>query len=125
MKLTTAEEEIMQILWELGEGTVRDVLEKYESKNPAYNTVSTLIKILEKKNYVSHKTYSNTHVFFPLIQKEEYAKNHLSKFVKEYFDNSFPAMASFFAKEKDLSIKELEGLLEDTRNELKKTKKTK
>jgi predicted transcriptional regulator len=113
MKLTTAEEEIMQILWELGEGTVRDVLEKYESKNPAYNTVSTLIKILEKKNYVSHKTYGNTHVFYPIVKKEEYAKNHLSKFVKEYFGNSFPAMASFFAKNNNITVEEFEEILEN------------
>jgi BlaI family transcriptional regulator, penicillinase repressor len=117
MKLTTAEEEIMQILWELGEGTVRDVLEKYELKNPAYNTVSTLIKILEKKNYVNHKTYGNTHVFYPIVQKEEYAKNHLSKFIKEYFDNSFPAMASFFAKNNNISIDEFEEILEKIKKE--------
>lgn len=120
MKLTTAEEEIMQILWELGEGTVRDVLEKYESKSPAYNTVSTLIKILEKKNYVSHKTYGNTHVFYPIVQKEEYAKNHLSKFMKEYFDNSFPAMASFFAKNNNISVEEFEEILENIKKGISK-----
>jgi predicted transcriptional regulator len=123
MKLTTAEEEIMQILWDLGEGTVRDVLEKYESKNPAYNTVSTLIKILEKKNYVSHKTYGNTHVFYPIVQKEEYAKNHLSKFVKEYFDNSFPAMASFFAKNNNLTVDEFEEILENIKKGIQQSKK--
>ncbi len=122
MKLTTAEEEIMQILWELGEGTVRDVLEKYESKNPAYNTVSTLIKILEKKDYVSHKTYGNTHVFYPIVQKEEYAKNHLSKFVKEYFDNSFPAMASFFAKNNNLTVDEFEEILENIKKGIQESK---
>jgi BlaI family transcriptional regulator, penicillinase repressor len=123
MKLTTAEEEIMQILWELGEGTVRDVLEKYESKNPAYNTVSTLIKILEKKNYVNHKTYGNTHVFYPIVQKEEYAKNHLSKFMREYFDNSFPAMASFFAKNNNISINEFEEILENIKKGIQESKK--
>jgi len=122
MKLTTAEEEIMQILWELGEGTVRDVLEKYESKTPAYNTVSTLIKILEKKNYVSHKTYSNTHVFYPIVQKEEYAKNHLSKFIKEYFDNSFPAMASFFAKNNNITVDEFEEILENIKKGIQESK---
>jgi BlaI family transcriptional regulator, penicillinase repressor len=123
MKLTTAEEEIMQILWELGEGTVRDVLEKYESKNPAYNTVSTLIKILEKKNYVSHKTYGNTHVFYPIVQKDEYAKNHLSKFMKEYFDNSFPAMASFFAKNNNITVDEFEEILENIKKGIQESKK--
>jgi BlaI family transcriptional regulator, penicillinase repressor len=123
MRLTTAEEEIMQILWELGEGTVRDVLEKYEFKNPAYNTVSTLIKILEKKNYVSHKTYGNTHVFYPIVQKEEYAKNHLSKFMKEYFDNSFPAMASFFAKNNNITVEEFEEILENIKKGIQESKK--
>jgi len=122
MKLTTAEEEIMQILWELGEGTVRDVLEKYESKNPAYNTVSTLIKILEKKNYVSHKTYGNTHVFYPIVKKEEYANNHLSKFMKEYFDNSFPAMASFFAKNNNITVDEFEEILENIKKGIQESK---
>lgn len=120
MKLTAAEEQIMQIVWQLGEGTVREILDKFVDKEPAYNTVSTLLKILEKKGFVDHKTYGNTYVFYPIINKDTYAKKNLKKLMKDYFNNSFPAMASFLVKEDDLSIEEIEEILEKTKDALKK-----
>jgi predicted transcriptional regulator len=84
------------------------------------NTVSTVLRILEKKEFVSHRTYGNVHVYYPLVSKEEYSKNQLFGLMKSYFNNSFPAMASFFAREKDLSIQDLEQLLEETRQEMSK-----
>jgi predicted transcriptional regulator len=117
MKLTTAEEEIMQILWELGKATVREVLDKYESKKPAYNTVSTLIKILEKKKFINHETYGNTYVFYPIVPKEDYTKKYLSKFLKDYFNNSFPAMTSFFVKHENLSMDEIEEIMKTIKKE--------
>ncbi len=122
MKLTTAEEEIMQILWKLKEATVREILNEFKDKEPAYNTVSTLIKILEKKEFASHKTYGNTYVFYPLVQKETYAKRNLTKLMKEYFNDSFPSMASFFAKENDLSVDDIEEILKQTKDEINKGK---
>ncbi|TCO08894.1 BlaI/MecI/CopY family transcriptional regulator [Natronoflexus pectinivorans] len=122
MQLTKAEEQIMQILWKLEEGPVRDVREQFPDPKPARNTVSTIIRILEKKGFVDHKTYGNVHVYFPLIKKEDYSKNQLFGLMNDYFNNSFPAMASFFAKEKDLSIRELEELMEQTKLELKQFK---
>ena len=125
MKLTKAEEQIMQILWDMGEGLVKDIRNRFEDPKPARNTVSTVVRILEKKGYVSHRAYSNVHIYYPLVSKGEYSKSQLFILMENYFDNSFPAMASFFAREKDLSIKELDMLLEDTRKELKKNKKRK
>ncbi len=121
MQLTKAEEQVMQILWEMNEGLVKDIRECFSDPKPARNTVSTIIRILEKKGYVGHKSFGNVHVYFPLVKKDEYSKNQLFGLMKNYFNNSFPAMASFFAREKDLSVKELEELLEETKSELAKS----
>jgi predicted transcriptional regulator len=118
MQLTKAEEEVMQILWTLKEGAVRDIRQQFEAPRPARNTVSTIIRILEKKGYVGYTPSGNTHIYYPLVQKEEYSKTQLFRLMKKYFNNSFPAMASFFAREKDLSAKELEELMEEAKREL-------
>ena len=125
MKLTKAEEQIMQILWDMGEGLVKDIRNRFEDPKPARNTVSTVVRVLEKKGYVAHRAYSNVHCYYPLVSKGEYSKSQLFGLMDSYFDNSFPAMASFFAREKDLSVKELDELLEDTKKEMKKRKKRK
>lgn len=125
MQLTKAEEQIMQILWEMGEGLVKDIREHFDEPKPVRNTVSTVVRILEKKGYVGHKAYGNVHLYHPLISRSEYSKSQLFGLMESYFNNSFPAMASFFAREKDLTIKELDELLEDTKKELKKDKKGK
>jgi predicted transcriptional regulator len=125
MKLTKAEEEIMQILWEMREGIVKDIRNKFDDPKPARNTVSTVMRILEKKGFVSHRAYGNSFIYYPLVSKSEYSGSQLFGLLEGYFNNSFPAMASFFAREKDLSISELEGLLEDTKKELSKRKKSK
>ena len=125
LQLTKAEEQIMQILWDLDEGLVKDIRDRFPEPKPSRNTVSTVVRILEKKNFVSHKAYGNVFVYFPLVTKEEYSKNQLFGLMENYFGNSFPAMASFFAREKDLSIRELDSLLADARNELIKDKKLK
>lgn len=125
MQLTKAEEQLMQILWGMGEGIVKDIRNEFPDPKPARNTVSTVIRILERKGFVGHKSYGNIHVYFPIVSKAEYSKNQLFGLMESYFNNSFPALASFFAREKDLSIKELEKLLEDTRKEISKSKKRK
>jgi predicted transcriptional regulator len=125
MQLTRAEEQVMQILWDLGEGLVKDIRDRFEEPRPARNTVSTVVRVLEKKGFIGHKAFSNIHLYYPLVSKREYSKNQLFGLMESYFDNSFPAMASFFAREKDLSMKELNGLLDVTRKELKKSKKRK
>lgn len=125
MQLTRAEEQIMQILWEMEEGIVKDIRNCFNDPKPARNTVSTVVRILERKGFVGHKAYGNVHVYRPLVSKSEYSRSQLFGLMENYFNNSFPAMASFFAREKDLTLKELDELLEDTRKQLSKNKKKK
>ena len=124
MQLTRSEEQVMQILWGLGEGLVKDILDKFDDPKPARNTVSTVVRILEKKGFVGHKDYGKVFVYYPLVQKKEYSGKQLIGLMNNYFNNSFPAMASFFAKENDLSIRDLELLLEETKKELVTRNKT-
>lgn len=125
MYLTKAEEQIMQILWDMENGLVKDIRNRFRDPKPARNTVSTVVRILERKGFVGHKAHGNRHIYYPLVSKSEYSKSQLFGLMENYFDNSFPAMASFFAREKDLTLKELEELLEDTTKALSKNKKSK
>lgn len=125
MQLTRAEEQVMQILWDLEEGLVKDIRERFDDPKPARNTVSTVVRILEKKGYVDHKSYGNVHLYFPVVSRDDYSRSQLFELLEGYFDNSFSAMASFFAREKDLSVAELEELLVETRKELSAVKEGK
>ncbi|OQB60819.1 MAG: Penicillinase repressor [Bacteroidetes bacterium ADurb.Bin145] len=125
MRLTKAEEQIMQILWDMEEGLVKDIRNRFSDPKPARNTVSTVVRVLERKGFVGHRAYSNVHIYYPLVSKSEYSKHQLFGLMENYFNNSFPALASFFAREKDMSIKDLEELMEDTKNEMKKSKRKK
>ena len=117
-ELTKAEEQVMQILWDMKEAIVRDIVDRFEEPRPAYNTVSTVLRVLEKKGIVDHKAYGTTYVYFPLISKKEYSKFQFSNLIKNYFNGSFPKMAAFFAKENNLSIHELEEMMEMAKDEL-------
>ena len=125
MHLTKAEEQIMLILWEMEEGIVKDIRDQFKNRKPARNTISTVVRVLEKKGFVGHKVYSNIHLYYPLIKKNEYSKSLLFELVDNYFDGSFPTMASFYVREKDLSARELEELQTDTKKAMKKNKKKK
>ncbi len=111
-ELTTAEEQIMQILWSLNEAFVNDIIEKMPEPKPAYNTVSTIIRILETKGFVNHKAFGKTHQYFPLISKEEYTKGFFSGVMKKYFSNSYTNLVSFFSKKENLSAKEIEEIID-------------
>ncbi|TFH47685.1 MAG: BlaI/MecI/CopY family transcriptional regulator [Bacteroidia bacterium] len=111
-ELTKAEEEVMQILWRLKKGFVKEILEKFEEPRPAYTTVSTIIRILQEKGFVDYKAYGRTHQYFPVITKDDYKKAQMSSFVKDYFSNSYQNMVSFFAREKNISVREMEGIME-------------
>lgn len=117
-ELTRAEDQIMQILWKLGKGYVKDILEEMPEPKPAYNTVSTIVRILENKGFVGHTAFGKTHEYHPLISKEVYTKFYLNNMLTGYFNGSFKNLVSFFAKENDMDAKELEFLL----NELKSRK---
>lgn len=106
-KLTAKEEEVMQILWELENAFVKEVIEKYPDPKPAYTTISSIIRILENKGFVSHKAFGNTHQYFPLIKKEEYRNSSFSRFVNNYFDNSVKNVVSFLIKKEHLSEEEI------------------
>lgn len=121
-ELTKAEEQIMQILWDIEKGFVNDILDKLPLPKPAYNTVSTIVRILEKKGFVSHKAYGKTHEYYPLISKNEYTKTYFKGFMKNYFENSYQALASFFTKENKLSVQELEEIKQLMEAEIRKQK---
>jgi BlaI family transcriptional regulator, penicillinase repressor len=124
-KLTKAEEQVMQILWRLKKGLVKDMLDEFPEPKPAYNTVSTIIRILEKKGFIDHKAYGTTYEYFPLVEKDEYAGIHFQDFMKNYFNGSFPRMAAYFASENNLSMKDMELILKRTEEELAKMKQEK
>lgn len=118
--LTKAEEQIMQIIWKLREAIVKDVLEQFEGSKPAYTTIATVLTVLEKKGFVSHRKIGNTKLFTPAISKAEYTKFQFTSLLGNYFNGSFPKMASFFAKENDLDISDLENIMKQAEEEMKK-----
>jgi BlaI family transcriptional regulator, penicillinase repressor len=121
-ELTRAEEEIMHILWKIEKGFVKDILEHFPEPRPAYNTVSTIVRILQEKGFVDHKAYGRTHEYFPIVSKDEYSKMHLKTFVNDYFSNSFEKMVSFFAREKGITVKEMEEIMKIMQGEMKRQK---
>ncbi len=122
-ELTKAEEQVMQILWDIEKGFVKDVLAKMEEPKPAYNTVSTIIRILEKKGFVGYKAYGKTHEYFPLIDKTTYSNFYLKNFIGGYFGGSFQRLVSFFAKENDMDMKEFQQLLNHVKDDLDEKEK--
>jgi BlaI family penicillinase repressor len=110
-ELTKAEEQIMHVLWEIKKGFVNDIMEKLPEPKPAYNTVSTIVRILEKKGFVGHNAFGKTHEYHPLLSKDKYTKGYLKGFVENYFSNSYQNMVSFFSKNEDLSTKDIEEII--------------
>jgi BlaI family transcriptional regulator, penicillinase repressor len=121
-ELTRAEEQIMHILWDQGTGLIHDLLKEFPDPKPAYNTVSTIIRILEQKGFVGHKAYGRTYEYFPLISKKDYTKTYFRSFVANYFGNSYKSVTNFFTKEEDLSINELEEIRQLIEEEIRKQK---
>ncbi len=109
-ELTKAEDQIMQVLWKLKKAFVKEVIEKLPNPKPAYNTVSTIIRILEKKAFVGHEAFGKTFRYYPLISKKEYSKFYLKSFVGSYFSSSYKQMVSFFTKEESLTLQEMEEM---------------
>lgn len=118
-RLTKAEEEIMLVLWKLGEATIRDIIHELKEPDTPYTTVSTVVRVLEKKGFVDHKAVGTTYLYRPLLNKKEYLKGYLSGIVSNYFDGSFSRLAAFFARENDLKISELQELIGEIETELK------
>ncbi len=108
--LTKSEEQVMQILWEIKKGFVKDILERFRGPKPAYTTVSTVVRILEEKGFVGHTSYGKAHEYFPLIDKPTYARVMMKGILIKYFGNSLRQMVSFFSHERGMSVSELEEL---------------
>ncbi|HAE66064.1 MULTISPECIES: BlaI/MecI/CopY family transcriptional regulator [Sphingobacterium] len=110
-ELTKAEEQIMQELWEMGRGFVKEIIDRLPEPKPAYNTVSTIVRILETKGFVRHESFGKSHQYLPKISKQEYKKGITGKLLTNYFDNSPKRMLSYFLEENRLDIKELDDIL--------------
>ena len=124
-ELTKAEEQIMQVLWRLEKGFVKDVIDRLPDPKPAYNTVSTIVRILEKKGFVAHNAYGKTHEYYPIVSRDDYKKRFLKSFIKRYFGNSFQEMVSFFASDRDITLGEMEEIRELLNEEIEKHKRKK
>ncbi|QKZ11198.1 BlaI/MecI/CopY family transcriptional regulator [Spirosoma sp. KUDC1026] len=110
-ELTKAEEEIMRVLWQLKKGFVKDVLAELPEPKPAYNTVSTIIRILEKKGMVGYTAYGKTHEYYPLITEEAYRRFQTEQLMSNYFDNSLKKLVSFFVQDKNISLNEADEII--------------
>jgi len=110
-ELTRAEEQLMQILWQLQKGFIKDIIEELPEPKPAYNTVSTIIRILETKGFVDHQAFGKTHEYFPVISKEEYQNFATDKLMNGYFDNSVQHMFSYFVKKEKIDMKEADEIM--------------
>ena len=121
-ELTKAEEQVMQLLWQLKEAIVKEIIGRMPEPKPAYNTVSTVVRVLEGKGFIGHKAYGNSHVYFPLISEAQYKKFTFDKMMSNYFSNSYESLVSFIANEKKLDIQQLDELtklIEDLKNKKK------
>ncbi|UZR99895.1 BlaI/MecI/CopY family transcriptional regulator [Chondrinema litorale] len=109
-ELSKNEEYIMSILWRLEKGLVRDIMAQIPEPKPPYTTVSSVVRLLEKKGYVGHKAYGKTHEYYPLVQQEEYRKTSFKQMVKHFFGGSVQNVLSFMVEEKEISAKEIDEL---------------
>jgi BlaI family transcriptional regulator, penicillinase repressor len=110
-ELTKAEEQVMQYLWEIEKGFVKDILEKFPAPKPNYNTVSTVIRLLEQKGFVDHKTYGNTHEYYAIVSKETYSHSAANKLIDQYFGGSLKQLVSFFANKNEVNTQELDDIM--------------
>lgn len=110
-KLTNKEEEVMKVLWRLQKAFVKDILKEFKGIKPHYNTLSTIVRNLEDKDYVAHEAFGNTHRYYPVVSKEEYRKQFVSSSIADFYDNSYKNMVSFFAKEQKISADELREII--------------
>lgn len=117
-ELTKAEEQVMQHLWKKEKAFVKDLIDQMPEPKPAYNTVSTIIRILEKKGFVDHNAYGKTHEYYPLVSRIDYTRSFMKNFMRNYFSGSFHEMVSFFAKEDNMSLADLDELVEDVKRDL-------
>lgn len=109
-ELTKAEEQLMQSLWAIKKAYLKDIVEQYPEPRPAYTTISTVVNVLVKKNFIGFETHGKSREYFPLISKEKYSQQSMKGLMSNFFDNSASQFASFFASQKDLSVEELQEI---------------
>ncbi len=112
-KLTQKEEVIMQLFWAEGPMFVKDLQKKYPDQKLHYNTLSTMVRALEEKGFISHETFGKTHRYFAAVSETDYSKKNLGNVVQKYFDNSYQRVVSMFVEEENLSLDELKKLIKD------------
>ncbi len=123
-ELTKAEEQVMQCLWKLEKAFLKDMVDQFPDPKPAYTTISTVIRVLVKKNFIGYNSYSKVHEYYPLISKNEYFKDHFKGIIKNFFNGSVSSFASFFTEGNDLSLTELEKIRQMVDNKIKTKKKS-
>jgi len=109
-RMTPAEEEIMQVLWKIEKGIIKDILKEFPNPKPAYNTIATVLRVMEHKGFVAHEEVGVFYHFYPLISKEVYAKSQAKNLIKTYFESSLPMLTAAFAKEENLSLADIEQI---------------
>src|SRR5688572_26393502 len=109
--LTKAEEEIMKYIWQLGRCTVSNIIDEMTDPKPPHSSISSIVRILERKGFVDHKSYGRTYEYFPLIHKEDYSKRSLLSLLRDYFDGSTPQLVSFLVEHEETSVEELQELI--------------
>ena len=112
-ELTHAEEQVMQALWSVGQGYANEIVAAMAEPKPAYNTILTIVRILEKKGYVDHETFNRANRYYPLVSREEYSGQMLGRLARNYFGSSFRSMVSFLVDRKDVSIEDLDTLIKE------------
>ena len=118
-KLAKREEQIMQACWRLGKAFIKEIITELPDPKPHYNSVATMVRILEEKGFLGHETLGNTFCYFPVISKEQYQKHAFEDIVSKYFNNSYPSMLAYFAKEQRFSQEELNEILEIIKSQKK------
>lgn len=118
-ELTKAEEQVMHVLWTLEKAFVKEVIAEMPEPKPAYNTVSTIIRILEKKGFIGHTAFGKTYQYHPLVSKDDYSNQAMNKMVSNYFGGSFEKMVSFFVKKNDVDVKDLDAMMNMIKQENK------
>jgi len=121
-ELTKAEEQVIQILWKLQKAFVKDILEEFPEPKPAYNTVSTIVRILETKGFIGHESFGKTYQYYPLVSKEDYTQFYMKNFLSGYFEGSFKSMVSFFTKDQGVDVKEMEEIMKLMQEQLNQKK---
>lgn len=123
-ELTKAEEQVMQFLWEIKKGFLKDIVDQFSDPKPAYTTISTVVRVLVNKGFIKFKTYGKTHEYHPKVSKKEYTKVFFMGITKSFFNNSASKLVSFFTAENDLSLTELEQLKKQVEEQIELKKKS-